>query len=434
MYRTLIAIAAAFFLSAQEARQAFADDYDYPIDDPLVATVIGTSEAQSAQFAMQAPIKQKILSVFPGRPYPGVFWYTEKLRYGVALQKQPAPLAFIIAGTGADHRASKVVLLANALYQAGAHVVTLPSPTHNNFIVPASMHAAPGRTADDVQDLYRVMKLVREEIGDRAQIDGYYLTGYSMGGFHAAFLAAHDAEAGAFGFDRVLLLNPPVSLFESALKLDAMLAEAIPGDLETFDVFFDEFMRDLAALYIRADSVALTGDALYRIYELRESEPDPATLKALIGLSFRLSGTNMLFATDVMNDFGYLVPKGSRLGVTSSLTDYFKVGARIKFQEYIEDVFFPLVNARDPEATLPGLIDEASLRSIEAYIRTTPTMALIHNADDIILKKGDIDWFRDVFGGRSEIFPNGGHLGNVHHRAVVGRIVDYFRTKTGAGS
>ena len=432
MYRSAVLIASICMFSFQSAGQVVEDKYDYPIDDPLAATVVGTPEDQAADLDRPAPIKERTLSVQPSRSFPDVFWYTEELRYGLALQTRSAPLAFVIAGTGADHKTSKMQLLANALYQAGAHVVTLPSPTHNNFIIPASTHAAPGKTSDDVQDLYRVMQLVREQIGDRAAIDGYYLTGYSMGGFHAAFVAAHDAEAGAFGFDRVLLLNPPVSLFESALKLDAMLAEAIPGNLETFDVFFDEFLRDLAALYVRADSVELTGDSLYRIYRLRE--PGPDRLKALIGLSFRLSGVNMLFAADVMNDFGYLVPKGRRLGVTSRLTDYFKVGARIRFQEYIEDVFFPLVKTRDPDATLPALIEEASLRSIEAFMRTAPTMALIHNVDDIILQDGDIAWFKDVFGERAEIYPNGGHLGNVHHRAVVGRIIDYFRPKAGPGS
>ena len=432
MHRLAVSIAAVFFLFFQDAGQALEDDYDYPINDPLAATVVGTPEDQAVKFEMPAPIRERTLSVFPDKSYPDVFWYTEELRYGLALQRHSAPLAFIIAGTGADHKTSKMQLLANALYQAGVHVVTLPSPTHNNFIVPASMHAAPGKTSDDIQDLYRVMTLIRNEVADQAEIDGYYLTGYSMGGFHAAFVAAHDAKARAFGFERVLLLNPPVSLFESALKLDAMLAEAIPGDLETFDTFFDEFMRDLAALYVRADSVELTGDSLYRIYQLREPRPD--RLKALIGLSFRLSGINMLFAADVMNDVGYLVPKGSRLGITSSLTDYFKVGARVRFEEYIEDVFFRVVKARDPDATLPQLIDEASLRSIEAFMKTTPTMALIHNADDIILKDGDIAWFSDVFGERSKIYPNGGHLGNVHHRAVVEQIVDYFRTTTGAGS
>ena len=415
------------------AKSAVAEPYDYPIDDPLSATVVGTPPEQAANFDQPAPVREKTLSVFPERSYPSVFWYTEELQYGVALQPHSAPLAFIIAGTGADHRASKMGLLADALYAAGAHVVTLPSPTHNNFIISASTHARPGRTSDDVEDLYRVMKLIRNDIASDVEIDGYYLTGYSMGGFHSAFVSAHDAEQGAFGFERVLLLNPPVSLFESALKLDAMLAEAIPGDLETFDVFFDEFMRDLAALYVRADSVALTGDALYRIYEQRGVE-DPDRLKALIGLSFRLSGVNMLFAADVMNDFGYIVPKGKQLGVTSSLTEYFKVGARVKFQEYIEDVFFPLVKAGEPEVTLPELIDEASLRRIEGFMRETSSMSLMHNVDDIILQGDDIPWFVDVFDERAKIYPNGGHLGNLQHREVVGRIIDYFRASAGEGS
>ena len=411
-----------------------AQDYDYPLEDALTATVIGTPPEQLYRFDAPMELESRRITVFPERDYPDVFWYAEELRYGVMLQDGPAPLAFLVAGTGADYRSSKSQHLARAFYAAGAHVVTLTSPTHINFIVAGSAHARPGRTSDDVADLYRVMRLVRDEIAGEVGILGYHVGGYSMGAFHAAYLAAHDEEVGAFGFDRVLLMNPPVSLLESALRLDAMLLEGVPGGLERFDEFFDRFMRNLSALYIRADRVELAGDFLYRLYQLSEQKTAPETFKALIGISFRFAGLNMTFTSDVMNDFGYVVPKGTRLGVTSSLTDYFKISSRVTFRSYIEDLLIPLVQQEDSSISGLELAEEASLRAIEGFLRDADNFLVVHNADDIILGEGDIAWFEDVFGEHARIYPNGGHMGNIYHRVLVRNLINDLSVRKGAGS
>ena len=82
-------------------------------------------------------------------------------------QKHPAPLIFNIAGTGAGHNSALLKVMQKAVYMAGFHVVSLPSPTHSNFIVSASSTGVPGRVEDDAADLYRVMKLAYERVKDR---------------------------------------------------------------------------------------------------------------------------------------------------------------------------------------------------------------------------------------------------------------------------
>ena len=78
-----------------------------------------------------------------------MFWFFGRgMPYSVLKQNRPtAPLFFIIGGTGAGHDSTKSYGLANVLYQAGFHVVSLPSPTHPSFIVTASsrQRARPAR-------------------------------------------------------------------------------------------------------------------------------------------------------------------------------------------------------------------------------------------------------------------------------------------------
>ena len=84
-----------------------------------------------------------------GREVPDIFWYNATLGYSLAAQPGPAPLVFILPGTGAGFDSSKSLILQRALYEAGFHVVSLPSPLHPNFIVSASTSRRPGMLTAD---------------------------------------------------------------------------------------------------------------------------------------------------------------------------------------------------------------------------------------------------------------------------------------------
>ena len=51
------------------------------------------------------------IRVLPGREVPEIFWYAANLQYALSAQPGPAPLVFIIPGTGANFDASKSVIL-----------------------------------------------------------------------------------------------------------------------------------------------------------------------------------------------------------------------------------------------------------------------------------------------------------------------------------
>ena len=76
--------------------------------------------------------------------------------------------------------------------------------------------------------------------------------------------------------------------------------------------------------------------------------------------------------------------------------------------------------------TRESLIAGSSLKRIEGYLRESNKIALMTNADDIILAPGEIDYLRDVFGARATIYPRGGHCGNLEFRDNVAHMIDFF--------
>jgi hypothetical protein len=399
--------------------------YDYPISNGYEATVVGTPMMYMAPVPMEIKVKNLFLKVFKDRKTPKIFWYSDKLKYSLAYQKEKAPLIFIIAGTGAAYDSSKMKYLQRAFFQAGFHVISLTSPTHPNFIVTASKSMVPGHIAEDAEDLYRVMELAYEQVKDNINVSGFHLTGYSLGAAEAAFVSKLDEERKSFNFQKVLMINPPVNLFNSVEILDQMLVENIPGGLDNMDAFLDRFFQGLSVYYKENNKIDFSDpDLLYDMYN--RFHPEDTTLEALIGISFRLSSGNMVFTSDVMKNAGYIVPQGAKLVTGSSLTNFGIVAYRTGFMDYFDEYFYPFFKTRNPSLTRDELIMEASLESVATYLKKTDKIALMHNQDDIILKPGDIDFFKQVFGDRATIYPNGGHCGNMMYSQFVANMINFF--------
>ena len=429
-FMILMVLALHFLLPV--VSQAQVKDYDYPFTNPLAATVVGTPKAYKADLPQDIPVEMWELEVFPDREIPDLLWYDKKLRYSFVPQDSPAPLIFIIAGTGAGYNSQKMQVLQRTFFQAGFHVLSLSSPTHGNFIVSASSTGVPGHLLEDSQDLYRVMRLawlqIQEE--DEVEVTDFYLTGYSLGAAQAAFVSKLDDEQGDFHFKKILMINPPVSLYNSTSILDEMLANNIPGGADKFPDYFDRVFQAFSEVYQHGNFTNFSGDFLYMAYQ--ERQPPDKDLAALIGTSFRISSANMIFTSDVVTNSGYIKPKNLVLSPTDSVTDYFKVAGRVSFLDYFREMFYPYFKDKYPTLTEAMLIDNLSLKRLDAYLRDTTKISLLHNADDVILQAGELDYLLDVFGPRAKIFPHGGHCGNLEHRDTIAFIVDFFHAQPGA--
>src|SRR5262245_19678373 len=173
-----------------QAMLAFAQESDpKPVTNPYLATVVGTAEQLKAPVPDQIPLKVRRLPEDSSRTIPDVLRYGARLDYSYAKQKGPAPLIFVIAGTGAAHDSELTQFLMRAFYRGGFHVVGITSPTYPTFIIAVSSTMVPGEQRHDARDLYAVMQRIWAEIAPQMQVTHFYLTGYSVGATNAAFVA-----------------------------------------------------------------------------------------------------------------------------------------------------------------------------------------------------------------------------------------------------
>jgi predicted alpha/beta-fold hydrolase len=399
--------------------------YDFPFENPLLATVVGTPSQYQADLPQDLPRKTLELKIKPPDTIPEIFWYDRTLHCGFLKQNQPAPLIFVIAGTGGGHTGRTVDILQQVFYQAGFHVITLPSPTHSNFVTAASTTSIPGHAYDDARDLYKVMQAAYSKVKDQIDVTDFFLTGFSLGGFNSAFIARLDEERRIFNFRKVLLLCPPVSLYNSVNILDAMLDDNVLTDAAGIGAHLDRVIGKLGEVYQENQHVEFVGDFLYTAYQ--QLSPDDEALKGIIGLAFRFASTNMAFTSDVMSNAGYLVRRNTRLSTPTSLTPFAITGFRTTFANYMDGIMVPYFSARDSSLNRDRLIALSSLQEIEPYLSGADHIGMMTNADEIIFAPGELDYLRTLFGTRATIYPRGGHCGNLAYPDNVEDMTAFFR-------
>jgi hypothetical protein len=133
----------------------------------------------------------------------------------------------------------------------------------------------------------------------------------------------------------------------------------------------------------------------------------------------------MIFASDVMTNGGYVVPKNRVLKTTESLSDYFWVSLHLSFLDYFNEYLYPHFETQRPGLTRRAFIEAQGLRSIEGYLKAATKIGVMTNENDLILAPGDLDYLRQLFGERTKVYPSGGHLGNLEYRDNMAYMVDF---------
>ncbi|MDD2853847.1 MAG: alpha/beta hydrolase, partial [Desulfuromonadaceae bacterium] len=406
--RYLIWLFVASLILMPVASYAAEDTYGYPIPGSYEATILGTPTELTPEFPLNIPVRQLVLDVIPGRKRPPIFFYDEGLRCTFAYQKQKAPLVFLIAGAGAGDRASKLMTMMKAFYQAGFHVIILPSPSHANFIISASQSRIPGDLTEDAADLYLAMETAWKQVAGGIEVSSFNMCGYSLGATQAAFVAKLDEERKVFNFRKVLMINPSVNLYSSSMRIEELL-KGIPGGPKKQGIFFNKMLSKFSEFYRYGNFVAINDDFLYSIYTERLFSREETA--GLIGLTFRINLAGMIFASDVMTNSGYVVPKNRVLSATDSLSDYFLVSSHLSFFDYFNEYLFPYFQSQRPGLTKQAYIDSLSLRNIEEYLKSSDKFRVMTNANDFIVTGAQLTYLQQLFGERTKIYPRGGHLG-----------------------
>ncbi len=228
-----------------------AASYGYPLTNPFEATIATTPPDLRPELPLNEDINQSdhTVKLRPEREFilPDNFWPVKSLTYRMATQDKPAPLIFLIAGTGARYDSTLNEYLKRLYYKAGYHVVQLSSPTSFDFMSAASRFATPGISKEDAEDMYRVMQAVRAQ-NPKLPVTEYYLTGYSLGALDAAFVAHLDETRRSFNFKKVLLLNPPVNLYTSITNLDKLVQTEVKG-INNTTTFYELVLNKLTRYF-----------------------------------------------------------------------------------------------------------------------------------------------------------------------------------------
>ena len=399
--------------------------YDYVIKDSYVSSIFGTSKENKAEIK-PAPYKDRSIKFEKAKTVPDVFWYNSELKYLAAVQDEHAPLAFLIAGTGGNHNTPKVKVMADILYGLGYSVVTLPSPSHSNFIVSTSSNSSVGGIKTDVDNLkFAIKKITHDLIQDEdAKITSYVVGGYSLGAAHSAFLSyyADKDKNYPIKFKKVLMINPPYDILESAIKIDGMFTKYVGNDLDQIAEFYRGVYSTIAETYDELGGIEVGPEILLETYKRRNISTED--VQAAIGTAFRLSSADMVFSIDVMRNMGVIVPKDKQVKEFEPLKEYSLKSVQYGFTKYADNMLTKIYNK-----PLKQLSDETSLKAIEPYLKKSNKIVLMHNENDFILKDGDIEYFKSILGSRAKIYPYGGHCGNMDHKDNVEYIQEQFKLK-----
>ena len=397
--------------------------YNFPIDNPYSATIIGSASMMTEGVSENIPLKVYGIQIKDKKDIPDVFWYASKFKFSFSKQKnKKAPLIFVLAGTGSDYSTTRVKFMQRIFHDAGYHTIAISSQMSQQFMISASSNSVPGLLLEDNEDIYKAMKLAYNKIKDQVEVTDFYIMGYSLGGSNAAVLSYIDEKEKAFNFKRVFMVNPPVNLYDSAVKLDKYLDGYTGGKSEGIEKLLNTTLAKIKG-GLTNEYANIGADTIYNIVKgdiLSDSEK-----KAYIGLAFRLTSTDLNFISDFITKSHIYTKNPEKVDKYTNMKEYFKAVNFATFEDYVNKIGFPYYKKYNKDLTTEDLKEKASLRVIEDYLRTSPKIAAVTNADELILNEKDFAFLKDVFKDRLVIYPKGGHCGNMFYKENVDVMVKF---------
>jgi hypothetical protein len=383
----------------------------------LRATVFGTPRKDFAPLPAKVPLSEINIELPWRLPVPDVLWFDRRLRVWLTVQKHPAPLAIVISGTGSDGNTTKLEILRAALYGAGYHVLTVPSPTFPGFIVSASSTGVAGDLMQDGHDMYRALQEIIGHLPKKVRITDIDILGYSLGGANAAVIKSIDAAEGKLKIHRAVMINPPVSLFASIGRIDKLFEQSIGTNDADIERLYRSLYAELANLYRASDRIEI--DESFLLGAAAAILKSDAEFSAAIALTFRTALVDMFFCGDLYARTGVVIDPQHPPKVSDSLESVQQTLRDKPFAEYFTRVFAPYYLRVKPGWSGAALIADNRLDIIAEALRGDADYFAQTNSDDLILDARELQWLRDTLGKRIVVYDHGGHLGTVGDRHQV---------------
>jgi len=398
--------------------------YNFPIDDPYSATIIGSATMMTPGVSKNIPLKVYEIQIKDKKDIPDVFWYASKFKFSFSKQKnKKAPLIFVLAGTGSDYNTTRVKFMQRIFHDAGYHTIAISSQMSQQFMISASSNSVPGLLLEDNKDIYKAMKLAYNKIKDQVEVTDFYIMGYSLGGSNAAVLSYIDEKEKVFNFKRVFMVNPPVDLYNSAVKLDKYLDNYTGGKTKGIEKLLNTTLAKVKG-GLTSEYANIGADTIYNI--VKGDILSDAEKEAYIGLAFRLASTDLNFISDFMTRSYVYTKNPEKVNKYTNMKEYLKAVNFATFEDYVNKIGFPYYKKHNKDYSIEALKREASLKVIEDYLRTSPKIAAVTNADELILNEKDFAFLKDVFKDRLVIYPKGGHCGNMFYKENVDVMLKFL--------
>lgn len=397
--------------------------YEYPFQNPYMATILGSSALMINGVSESVPTKVYKVKLPGSIKTPENLWYNDKFEFSLVPQKQKAPLIFLLAGTGSDYHAARMVFFQRIFYDAGYSVISITSPMHSNFIINASSNRMPGMIMDDGKDIYNVMKETYKIVKDKINVSDFYVVGYSLGATESAIVSYIDETEKAFNFKRVFMINPAVDIYESAVKLDKALDIPTEGKVENLEQLINKVFNKLSDS-VKNGYTEITEELIYSMFA--KDQMSDEEMGELIGLVFRLTAIDINYVTDLINNRKVYVDKP--VGKFTNMFPYFEKINFAGFEDYMYRLAYPYFNEKmGGNVSINDLLQHTKLQQIQDYLKNADKIAVVTNKDEIILGEKDFEFLENTFKERLITYPYGGHCGNMYYKTNVDVMLKFLK-------
>ena len=397
--------------------------YEYPFQNPYMATILGSSALMINGVSESVPTKVYKVKLPGSIKTPENLWYNDKFEFSLVPQKQKAPLIFLLAGTGSDYHAARMVFFQRIFYDAGYSVISITSPMHSNFIINASSNRMPGMIMDDGKDIYNVMKETYKIVKDKINVSDFYVVGYSLGATESAIVSYIDETEKAFNFKRVFMINPAVDIYESAVKLDKALDIPTEGKVENLEQLINKVFNKLSDS-VKNGYTEITEELIYSMFA--KDQMSDEEMGELIGLVFRLTAIDINYVTDLINNRKVYVDKP--VGKFTNMFPYFEKINFAGFEDYMYRLAYPYFNEKmGGNVSINDLLQHTKLQQIQDYLKNADKIAVVTNKDEIILGEKDFEFLENTFKERLIIYPYGVHCGNMYYKTNVDVMLKFLK-------
>lgn len=413
-YRDLSAAEADWYVPVRTywaiRREAEVEDYEIPArafetSDPEPSLGVLKLAPRDPSFGRRAKERKVALPQRGGA----------KLRYSLWLQREPAPLVFLLPGIGAHRRSGIAVAVAELAWSRGWSVVALSSAFQPEVQLTALRAPYPGYAPHDAADLRAALLAIRADL-ERwrpGRVGAASLLGLSLGAAHALHLASQPEAPGALRFERVVAVNPPVDFLRAARRFDEFFDAPLRWPAEERDARVLEIgKKALALLDGDVADPRLPFDRIESEFLIGLNGRD-AVHNAMVAIR-RATGRSVRLEPELDPKRGWLLKE-----VNAS-----------SFDAYVRHLVLPhFLASEGPDASVESLLAASGLREIGPGLAADPRVFVITNADDFLLAPEDVTWLRETFGARAIVFPQGGHLGNLWVPEVQQAILDALEAR-----